>query len=507
VPTSLFFSPDGEWIGFYDIMDETLKKVPVGGGPAVAIGRTNQPRFGASWGEDDTIIFGGDRGRIWRILARGGEPELLFNLEEGETAHRWPEILPGGKAVLFTALTTDGSTEKADLAVLSLETGERKTVLQGGSQGRYAPTGHLVYGVSGTLRAVRFDLDRLEVEGDPVPVPVSVLTKVTGTTCLAFSKNGTLAYLPADIQTRRTLVWVDREGREEVLTAQKEFFRHPRVSPGGRRIAVELRSEDEDIWIYDTIEKSFSRLTFDPARDAYPVWAPDGRRVFFESRRGTTSQLFWKASDGTGQAVPVEIGGPPAFTDNTISSSRYIRPQSFAPDGKSLVLLTRADSIDIALLSLEGGSILEALLDAPFDEKWPVVSPDGRFMAYALNESGKEEIYVRPFPEVNGGKWQISTGGNNWPFWSPDGRELFFWSFSEQAIVAVKIRTDPAFSAGNAEILFRGPYLNGNGRQFDISPDGERFLMVRLGREPGSAEIHVVVNWFDELKRLVPNDD
>jgi len=326
MPRGVFISPDGNWVGYFA---DGLKKVSILGGPPVTISErpAGAPR-GASWGDDDTIVFAttGPRG-LWRVPAGGGEPQELTTPDAEQGDHLWPEILPGSTAVLFTII--GGSVEGAQIALLSLDSGETKVLIPGGSNPRYAPTGHIVYGVGGTLRAVGFDLDNLEVTTDPVPVLDGVMTKDSGAANFGMSQNGSLAYVAGREQGNvvRTLVWVDRDGREEALAAEPRAYRYPRVSPDGTRLALALADQETDIWIWHFARETLTRLTFDPANDTRQAWTPDGLQVAFASERDGVFSTFWKAADGTGAV------------ERLIESANASLPLTFSPDGTQLVFL------------------------------------------------------------------------------------------------------------------------------------------------------------------------
>ena len=482
-----FFSPDGDWLGVYVVGESLLKKIPVRGGLASTIGRLPTGIIDASWGEDGTIVFASSDGLLHRISADGGEVESLPGL--GQAPFRdAPQFLPGGRHLLFNEVL-DGSWE---LAALDLSTGQRKTLLRQRGRARFVDTGHLVFASDGVLWAVVFDLDRLEVRGEAI----SVLQNVRFD--FALSRGGTLAYLEGGIQGGQTLVWVDREGREEPLPVEPGRYFRPKISPDGERIAFEL---EDDIWIYDVQQQISARLTFDQAENIFPLWTPDGTRVFFASKRAGRSDVFSKAADGTGTAEPIEFRRPDQLLE--------VRPHGFTPDGGTLVTMDRnADGslFDIGQLILSDEPVREPLLNEPYAERWPVLSPDGAFIAYSSEETGSFEIHVRTFPDVNGGRWQISSHGGNWPMWAPDGSELFYFATEEDAYMVVPIRTEPTFRSGAPKALFGGNYLRGGGRQFDITPDGKRFLMIRESEDAKNTEIHVVLNWTEELERLVPKN-
>jgi serine/threonine-protein kinase len=381
-----------------------------------------------------------------------------------------------------------------------VRTREQKILIRGGSHARYVPTGHLVYGVAGTLRAVAFDLRRREVVGTPVPVVEQVMT--TSGANMSISDDGTLVYVPGGVQAPTfMLVWVDRQGREEPIKAPPRFYRYPRLSPDGARVALEAVV---DIWIWDLARETLTRFTFDPALDQYPVWTPDGRRVLFRSQRSGPHNLFWQAADGTGAV------------ERLTESPNEQTPYSVSPDGTRLVFRedVRATGQDLKVLTLQGERRAEPLVQTAFNELNAEISPDGRWLAYDSNESGREEIYVRPFPDANSGRWQISTGGGRTPLWARSGKELFYRAPDGAVMgVAVEVAGGASVRVGTPTKLVEGPYLGGTagttaGRTYDVSPDGRRFLMVKEAASTDATsaprEIVVVQNWFEELKRLVP---
>ena len=468
---------------------------------------------GASWGDDGTIVFGvtGPSG-LWRVAAAGGEPELLTRPEagQGETDYRWPEILPGGEAVLFTISATltsgglAGATVDSRIVVRSLDTGEQRVLIQGGAYPRYSPTGHLVYAMQGTVWAVRFDPSRLETAGEPVPVQEEVLTKRNGAANFSLSKDGSLIYMPGVAATppMRTMVWVDRDGREETLGAPPAPYESPRISPDGGHIVVEVQDPDNrDVFLYDLTRQAPSRLTLDPGVDGYPVWTPDGKTVVFGSDRAGPFNLFSKAADGTGQS------------ERVATSDSLQWPEAWSADGRTLIVGDNpGGQFDIHILVPGEEDRTAGLLFTPFTEVNSQISPDGRWISYQSNESGRFEVYVRPFPNVDDGRWQISRDGGQSPVWSPDGGEMFFRRGGSWEMMAVSVESEPSFSAGNPEVLFDAPYLVssaslGRTRTWDVAQDG-RFLMVKENatRDGASTSSHIVVvqDWFEELKRLVP---
>ena len=405
--------------------------------------------------------------------------------------------------MLFTLNTGGGSWDEGQVVAQSLETGERRLLVDGGTDARYVPTGHLVYAQGGTLFAVPFDVARLEVTGGPVSLIEDVVElPATGTAQFSVSRTGSLVYVPATSSAVRRLVWVDRDGREEPLTAEPRAYTFPRISADGTNVALEVREDPEtDIWIWDLTRETLTRLSFGPFNDCCPAWTPDGRRVVFSSNRAGLPKLFWKAADGTGAVERLTEGPNPHFAP------------AFSPDGTRLVFREShpETGADLRVLSLDGERPSEPLLATEFAEQNPELSPDGRWIAYESNASGQAEIYVQPFPNVDEGRWPISTGGGTQPLWAPDGHELLYRA-PGGAVMAVPVQTEPTFTAGNGEVVFEGSYLVTTpvvpGRTYDVAPDGQRFLMIKENapEDEAAAEPHIVVvqHWFEELKARVP---
>ena len=382
----------------------------------------------------------------------------------------------------------------------SLETGERRDLFDGSSP-RYAASGHIVFARENALWAVPFDADTLSVTGDAVPVLEGVAIGTTGYAHITVAGNGSLAYVPGVAGTGqvRTLVWVDRQGGEEPLLAPPDPYESPRISPDGRYVAVEVRDpQNTDVMVYDLQRDTPTLLTFDPGVDSFPIWSPDGQHVVFGSARAGTMNIYTKAADGTG----------PAERLTTSDASQW--PQSWSADGQSLVIMgTSGGQTDLNVISLGAESRTDGLIETEFAEVYAEVSPDGRWIAYQSNESGQFEVYVRPFPNVDDGRWQISRDGGISPVWAPSGRELFFRG-SAFDMMAVAVETEPTLSPGNPEVLFAAPYRAGavgRNRPWDVARDG-RFLMIKTGAPGQETQIapHIVVveHWFSELERLVP---
>ncbi len=479
-----------------------LKKVSIGGGESLTLCECAANPRGASWGPNNTIVFAPSlESGIWQVSAGGGTPQVLTTLDSGKgESHRWPELLPGGKAVLFT-VGPEGGWAEAEIVVQRLDTGERRVLVQRGTDAHYLPTGHLVYLRQGTLMAVPFDLARLEVSGTAVPVLEGISQHPSsGSARLRFSSLGSLAYLPASFGESRdaaTLVWVDRKGVVEPLKAPPRPYLFPMLSPDGRRVAVGISGARSNIWVYDIPGESLTRLTFE-GRSGFPVWAADGSRIAFFSQGAGPRNLFWKAADGGG------------VEESLITSEHPQEPSSWSPDGK-LLAFTDIDpdtGWDLWVLPLEGERKPQPFLKTSFFEAAAMFSPDGDWLAYTSDESGRYEVYVQPFPGP-GGKRQISSGGGEQPVWARNGRELFYLTENQRKVMAVDITTQPTFSANKPTELFefqRVARIAPPERSiYDISPDGQRFMVVWPNKETQEATpINVVFNWFEELKRLVP---
>jgi serine/threonine-protein kinase len=499
-----FFASDGQWIGFF--AEGQLKRVSLTGGAPVTLGAMLPP-WGASWGGDGMILLGQGPKGIVRMPAAGGAPEMLIPVENGELAVS-PQMLPGGEWLLFTLrLAGVSQWDQAQIVMQSLATRERTVLVEGGRDGRYLPTGHLVYARGEGLLAVPFDLGARRVTGGPVPL-VQDLASVSpfGAAQFSVADNGSLVYLPVSANpdvARRTLVWVDRQGRETPLAVSPRGYVYPRISPDGTRVALDVRDPSTDIWIWDLARETLTRLTFDPGSDRSPAWFPDGRRLAFSSQRdGSPGNVFWQAADGTGAA------------ERLAEADRDLFPTSVSPDGSQILVNiatggatgAQAENDDIAVVSREGRQT--PLLATMFGERNAEVSPDGRWLAYESDESGREEVYVRPFPDVQAGRWQVSTGGGRQPVWARDGRELFYL-VPPGRIMSAPIQPGASFVAGNPQLVVNGPYVAPNAaRTYDVSPNGERFLMIKdaaaSDKTSAPPSIIVVQGWFEELKRRVP---
>jgi Tol biopolymer transport system component/predicted Ser/Thr protein kinase len=500
-PHNAFFSPDSQWLGFFTVSE--LKKVPVTGGSPITLADTEMPR-GGSWSADGRIVFAPkSTGGLSIVPAAGGEVVPLTTVPEGEgfESDRYPQWLPGDRAVLFTNINSEGPR----IEIVDVESGERRVLHEGGFYGRYVPTGHVLFVDGDAVFALPFDAKRLERTGSPMPVLEGVASVPAGGQAqYAVSDTGMLVYRPGsdDLEPFR-IAWSDRSGRIESLWDDEGIYGTPRLSPDGRRLAVSVqRGDDWDVWVYDIERDVATRLTFGGGYDADPTWSPDGLYVAFASdREGGKMATFRTRSDGTGEAeLLIEPG-----------KLEFPAPLSWSPDGSRLMVTTPGEggSDDLWFVPADGKGEPEPYLASPFDESDGNFSPDGRWIAYRSNETGDSEIYVR---STRGpGKWQISDGGGWQPEWSGDGKTLFFRSREGLNAVGVEAAGDE-FRAGRPEYLFGEIFGGPEGVRlpgylffdYDVSADGQQFVVFprRTEQEAGSANVAVVTCWFEELRRL-----
>jgi len=496
-----FFSPDGKWIAYVSD-DRKLKKISINGGaPSVLCDFTANAIIGGSWNDEDSVVFGQLPGPIMRVSAEGGIPEAIS--KSSAPANTDPQFLPGGEYLMYTEVTGN----QGKVVVQSLKSGEI-TELFPGFNARYLPTGHIIYRISenNNLFAVPFDLDNLEVKGGAIPIVQDILQ-------YAVSGAGTLICIPGTTPGSSSddlnLVWVDRGGKEESLGADPGEYLFPKIAPDGKKVALTIIGDNTDVWVWDLIRKTMTRLTFDKGNDYQPIWTRDSKQVLFWSERGGDfGAIFQKRADGIGEVEML-----------VANSERQLFPWALSGDGKTLVVLDTPDAYsqaDISMLSMTGDHELTPLIRTEeYFETQPQISPNGKWLAYVSNESNRGEIYVRSFPDLEKGRWQVSTNGGVSPLWAPNGRELFYLSDDGGSVMAVEVETEPAFSAGTPKELFSAAtYLGGGstpGTPWDIDPDGKRFLMMKAPRAAGNesagkvpGKINIFLNWFEELKQRVP---
>ena len=500
--SSPFLSPDGTMVGFF--ANGALKKVSLDGGPVTTLCQV-RGSLGASWGGDNMIVLGQNLGPLWQVPAAGGTPSKLIALDtsRGETSHRLPQVLPGGDAVLFT-VTYNWLPQWKDtqVAVYSRRTGARKVLITGGADGRYLPSGHLVYARKGVLLAAPFDLERLEVTGPSVAVG-GVLQQNYGTDIgsaqFRVSQSGTLVYISPVVRQEqaRSIVWVDRTtGREESLPIPAGKYYGPRISPEGQRILFYEMERDVDVWMFDARNDALTRVTTE-GRNGQPSWSPDGTRIVYRSAITGPDNIFWRAADRTD--APQRLA----------TSLRNQVATTFSPDGKALVVqevsgdLLRGD-VSVILVPLDGKGAPRPLIEGVYG---PEPSPDGAWLAYHANRTGRNEVYVQPYAG-RGPAVQVSTEGGMMPVWRRDGKELFYWlpgrrTDRRRTLMSVSITSTPSLQVGTPTAVLEGPYyVSAPGRSYDVAPDGQRFAFVRADDrmgQPPLTEMIVVRNWVEEL--------
>jgi serine/threonine-protein kinase len=479
-----FVSPDGRAVGFVAATG-AIMSVPVSGGTAVPI---LQPRLigtlrGAAWGTDDRILFGNANPDIGLVSARrGGAPELLTRPDKskGETDHVFPSFLPGERAVLFTILGERAAG--AGVAVLDLATGQYKTLIRGGSHARYMAPGYLLYVAGGSLQAVRFDAGSLQVIGEPLPLGERVMARSSGAVEFAVSPTGTFASIPTtggDVMTPRSLVWLDRQGQEEPTGAPLRTYGSARLSPDGSRAVVAVYDDTlDDLWIWDFARRTLERVTNTDGQDMSPMWDRAGRQVLWSlAAPGGAPVVHRQAADGTGTA------------ERLAASQGFQYPTTMTPDGSRLLIQQGPGPISrrIRALDLRAGGGTAQKGDDVLPNAWsPEISPNGRWLAYQSNESGRDEIYVRPFPDVEAGRTLISTAGGTRPAWAPNGAELFYLD-AAGLLTAVPLQTaGNTLKPGLPVTVSRTLYFAGVSalgvsalRGYDVAPNGQRFLMIK----------------------------
>jgi len=493
-----FFSPDGEMVGFFTGFD--LRRVALAGGASKIIGEAPAVTRGASWAAGDEIFVTPSSAHGLARVSEEGLPTMVSrpDANNDQKNHSWPQVLPGGKHALVSIQRIGReSYDAADVAVVDLETGEVSVVVEGGYHARYVPTGHLVFMTGGSLMAAPFSLSSRKTTGPPVQILDDVMTEPrTGAAYFAFSETGTLVYAAgaAVRVSERRMVWVGRDGSTEPVTEKLAVYSWPRLSPDGSRIAVAIEGANDDVWLYDLGRGTFTRFTFE-GRNIAPLWTPDGTGLTFSSTlagdpRIPVPNLLMRSADGSGD-------------------SERLWPTSFAsfagawtPDGGKLVFMGLAADEDI-LVGARDDDAPSPLLASRFREMCASLSPDGRWLAYASDESGRSEVYLRPFPGP-GAKVQVSTEGGDEPVWAKSGRELFYRNRNQ--VVAANISTGQKLAIGEPEVLFERSFDRSpipGLTNYDVSKDG-RFLMIEPSEHASIKELNVVLDWFDELERLVP---
>ena len=483
-----FISPDGQRLVFYRIDTSTLLVVPIAGGPAVQLGECPSACRGGTW-NGDTIVFGSTNDGLYRISDTGGgaaEQISALDVSANEISHLYPEFLPDGRSVLYTRWS--GSLNTSQVAVLDIET-QTSQILGPGSTPSYLASGHLVYAYAGSLWAAPFDLDSGSVAGAAELLVQGIQVNSGGLALYAVAGDGSLAYVPGDTQSGAVPGWLGESGWESLDVGIGDGYEQPRISPEGSRVALKITTGIEgesNIWIYED-GRGLDRISFGDA-DHGAVWSPNGQQIAFSSTGG----LYRTAANGTGGAV--------AILEDTEAL-----PFSWSGDDELIVAYEEETrGWNIGMIRIGQSDVIEPLLDTGFDEFAPALSPDGRWLAYVSNQSGREEIFVRPYPDVQSDRAKVSPTGGVSPVWTADSSDLFYrQGFS---IMGVSFASLQDF--GNAEVAHTGWYSEGSERQYDVAPDGNRFSMVSLnGLVPGQRQSQSVVfveNWIEEVKARVP---
>jgi eukaryotic-like serine/threonine-protein kinase len=485
---SAAFAPDGQSIAF--VAARKLRTVSLAGGTPLTL-RDRVDGEGVNWAADQTILYNpGTATGIWRIPAAGGETVRVTQPGPKDNEQRFPEVLPNGNGLLFSAL---GGITDDQVYVESLRTHERRALVKGFAP-HYLPTGHLVFVQAGTLFAVRFDAERFETKGEPVTLLEGIRQARSGKPLISYSDVGSMVYLATSVEAgSNALVWVDRAGIEQPAGASGRPYAQPRLAPDGQHVVTSLRGNTEDLWLIDLTRGTSSRLTAE-SNTSFPVWTPDGRRLTLASAKEGSYSIYWRPLDGSEPDERLLSGNSPNY------------PFSWSPDGRVLafVSLNPTTLQDIRVLSVDQKGASKPFLETQFREGAPAFSPDGKWIAYVSDESGHFEIYVRPFPGP-GEKWPISLEGGNEPVWPRNGRELFYRA--GDTMMAVDVETTPTFSAGKPRKLFERAYERSLAlwANYDASPDGQRFLMVRQENVSARAtHINVALNWLEELRQKLP---
>jgi len=517
------FSPDGRWVAMADGADQTLKKIAVEGGAPVPLIKTDM--FGrGDWGKDGYIYFTEKYpGSIWRIPENGGAKEAVttLDLEKEEFVHKHAQVLPGGKAIIFTVISSGMATyDDARIELQVLGTKQRKILVQNGFGPRYSPSGHIVYANSGNLYAVPFDLEKLEVTGLPLKVVEGVqMSTNTGSAYFDVSSAGGLAYVPGIAEGgERTLVWVDRHGQEETLPLPPRSYLFPRISPDAKTLAFEVEGATHNLYSYDFARGVVTQLTTDGLSHA-PVWSPDGRDICYRSWKAGSMTMWEMPSDRSRPEERLTMLGSSQSAVSVSPDGRFLAFNQMAPMdsgkkggmGSANQMTTASTGSDVWILPLQGDDREPRLfLGGKFDEASPKFSPDGKWVAYCSNESGRAEVYVQPWPGP-GPKTTLSSDGGQDPLWNRSGHEIFYRNADK--MMAVPVSTAGGFKAGKPSLLWEGHYSLGmssscgppgvSSASYDVTSDGSRFLMVKdVDQDASATSIVVVLNWTEELKRL-----
>jgi len=501
---SPFFSPDGIWVGYF--AGGNLMKVSLLGGAPLTIceARTG---FDGCWGEDHAIIYadGYNRG-LMRVLESGGDPEqitssLTYTKEESDQQHTHPQILPGGNVILYTVVN---NSQDLSIAAYSIETGKKWNLIEHGSNGIYVRSGHLVYAWKGDVMAAPFNLKQMKVTGDPVSVLEGVMMDAWSFAQISISEEGSLVYVPGNIMEQNSKpVLADGQGEIRTLDLPAGRYQSPRFSPDGERFLITKLEEKANTWIYDMERGTFHRFTEKEYETFWAIWTPDSKGIVFNSNLygGPALNLFHQLTNSTDPPVRLT------------TSNFHQLPKSWSVDGRSLIFTEGIHpdrGADINLLQMEGDTVSQPFINTSFNETQPTISPDGRWLAYVSDHQGREEVFVCSFPgrqEMT----QVSIQGGVEPVWAPDGKEIYYRDVTGDHVMAVPMNLTSGLQLGKPSILLEGEFKQSTGpwgRNYDITPDGQWFLMINEGEnESAATHIHIVLNWFEDLKRLAPPGD
>jgi serine/threonine-protein kinase len=501
-----FYSPDGEWLAYIEEKTKTLKKLPMTGGAAVKV--LEWESFGGgTWGPDGSIYYVPSvPGGIVRFPSTGGEGKEIVkpDAERGERSVRHPHILPSGRVLLYTLGTAESETfNDTKIVALSLDTGEKKTLVDGGTYARSSPTGHVLYARNGTIMAASFDEKRLALTSQPAPVVEGVLMSITtGQAYYNVSARGDLVYVPGVVEGgKRTPVWVDRQGKAEALPLPPRSYLHPRISPDGGQLAIEVEGPNHNLYVYDFGRGVMTKMTMDGSSH-WPLWTPDGKHITYRAGVMGVFSIWSMLTDRSGPAAQLSKDRPPQASQSAVS---------WTPDGHELAYVESAPGMggDIYVLSAAVGQKPRPVVQSKFAKGSPKFSQDGRWLAYCSSESGRPEVYVQSYPGP-GPKIQVSSDGGTDPVWRQQGGELFYRSGDKMMVVPVS--TQPTFMAGKPRLLWEGHYSHGmssscgppgpTSSNYDVTTDGQRFFMIKdPDQDAASTQIIVVLNWAEELKR------
>jgi serine/threonine-protein kinase len=486
---SPFFSPDGQWIGFTS-SDHKLKKLALDGGQVTTLAEGEWG--GGSWGEDGSIVYTPyyDLG-LWQVSESGGDPVELTQPDHsvGELNHSWPDHVPGEKAVIFTSFRLPLSESRIELYLI--ENGERRVLVENAIFARYLASGHLAFVRDRTLFVVPFDQKRLEVTGAPVAVLDEMFASpYNGNSQYAVSDTGTLVHIPTSVLgPARSVIWVDRDGREETVLPADRRYSAPSLSPDGGKLALTVDDGNADLWVYDLDRQIMTRLTSSPSSEFSPAWYPDSRRLGF-MLDVPIFDIYSVPADGGGEQTPVHESGVDSYLESISPDGRWMAIRETQPDTKG----------DILAVALDGETDSLIIRDSPFDERFASFSPDGRFVAYESDDTGRIEVYVQPLYDP-GPRLQVSREGGGYPLWGRSG-EVFFWN--EGQLLAVPVQTSPSMAIGEPVGLFStNHYASWTSRGYDVTADGQRFVLARIPEASMPRELRVVFNWFTELERMV----